>query len=607
MKNLLSASLFALVLAVAPFAAKSQSFSSAFVGPIPDNNTEICFPIIVSGLPSQIDATFGLVNVCFDITHSYVADLRITLKAPDNTTIILANHVGGGNDNFTGTCLAEDGIYGYLVLGSAPFTGAYIPEQSLNLMNNGMNPNGVWQLCITDEVPSDAGALNSVSITFGSNPPPDPPLPPGICSITNALGCFCPDTAVTVCDLLPDMTASAMIIQAEHTEYPGYLTLSNATPNIGDGPLEVRGINVCYCDTQIVGCSTPLCPDGSYPKQLITQRIYHKDGQTMSYWDHPAGTMTYHPNHGHMHVDNWATYTLRVGTTNPDPLSWPMVGNGSKISFCLINLGSCSGSPGYCLDTLGNVVTGTNLPNNGLGGVSGCGNEQGIFVGSLDVYNQGLYGQQIDFPGICNGDYFIISHTDPYNNFLETNDNNNYAVVPITLTQQGTGPLNPTFTWVANGLTVNLSSSVPGVTGYQWDFGDGDSSNVNSVVHTFPAAGTYTVTLELYNGVCTSFVSQVVTVIDPVGINDNPESLTNLNILPNPFTEGTEISYKLKQDSQVDMQLFNLLGEFQSQIFSGKQITGDYHIQLDGIPAGVYLLKINTPAKVITQRLIKLK
>jgi len=600
-----------MVLAAILFSSQSVTIAQTFLttagGNIPDNNTEVCFPISVSGLPAQIDASFGLITVCIDITHTYVADLRIVLKAPDNTTILLANHIGGGGHNFTSSCMAMNGQDGFMVLGSAPFTGTYIPEQSINLMNNGMIPNGLWQICIIDEVPADFGTLNFATITFGANPPPDPGLPPGICSITNASGCYCPDTSVTDCDLLPDMTASALIIQNQHTEYPGYLTLSNATPNIGYGPLEVRGINTCYCDTVIVGCSTPLCPDGSYPKQLITQRIYHKNGQTMTYWDHPAGTMTYHANHGHTHVDNWATYTLRVGTVNPDPLSWPLAGLGSKISFCLINLGSCSGSPGYCLDSLGNVVLGNNIPNNGLGGVSGCGNEQGIFVGSLDIYGQGLAGQQIDFPGICNGDYFIISHTDPDNYFLETNENNNHAVVPITLTQQGVGPLNPTFNWSATGLTANFTTSVPGVTGYKWDFGDGDSSNVNTVAHTFAAAGTYTVTLELFNGVCTSYVAQVVTVVDPVGLAESAQALTNLNIAPNPFMDATEITYKLTAETEVNIQLFNLLGELQLEVYSGKQSAGTHSVILSNIPGGVFLLKINTPSGSFSQRLVKLK
>lgn len=596
-----------IMLGLMPLLVNSQAFITSSGGVIPDNNTEVCFPIIVSGLPPQIDASFGLVSVCLDITHTYVGDLRIMLKAPDNTTIILANHVGGGGDNFTSTCMAENGPDGYLIMASAPFTGNFIPEESLNLMNNGMIPNGTWQLCIIDEVPADIGTLNFATITFANNPPPDPTLPPNICSITNALGCECPDTTVTICDLLPDMTASAMIIQNQHTEYPGYLTLSNATPNIGYGPLEVRGINVCYCDTVVVGCSTPLCPDGSYPKQLINQRIYHKDGQTMSYYDHPAGTMTYHPNHGHTHVDNWATYTLRVGTNNPDPLSWPLAGFGSKISFCLINLGTCSGSPGYCVDSLGNIITGNNIPNNGLGGVSGCGNEQGIYVGSLDIYGQGLSGQQIDFPGICNGDYFIISHTDPDDNFLEMDNNNNYAVVPITLTQQGTGPLNPSFSYTPTGLTVNFSSNVPGVTAYQWYFGDGDSSNVSSVVHTFPAAGTYTVMLQLYNGVCTSFVAQSVTVVDPVGISELAPVLTDVNIIPNPFMDQTDLSFKLSKDTPLEVELINAIGEKVAILFSGRKQAGEHTIRLTDVPAGTFIVQIKTETGIVNHRIVKLK
>lgn len=604
MKLRIILALFIAIICIAP-SAKSQSFITPSGGTIPDNNTMVCFPFTVTGLPAQIDSWFGLTSVCLDISHTYTADLKIFLRSPDNTIITLVSNTGGSGDNFTSTCLQEDGTSGWIVSGAAPFTGSYIPDQSLNIFNNGMNPNGTWEICILDEVPSDAGFLNFAAINFGNNPPPDPGLPPGVCSVTNASGCYCPDSTITDCDLLPDMTASALIIQQQHTEYPGYLTLSNATPNIGYGPLEVRGINVCYCDTQIVGCSTPLCPDGSYPTQLITQRVYHKNGQTMSYTDHAAGTMTYHPTHGHMHVDNWATYTLRVGTTNSDPLTWPLAGNGSKISFCLINLGSCSGSPGYCLDTLGNVVTGSNLANAGLGGVSGCGNEQGIFVGSLDIYSQGLSGQQIDFPGICNGDYFIISHTDPENNFLETNDNNNYAVVPITLTQQGTPPANPGFNYSANGLTVSFVSSVPGVTSYKWLFGDGDSSNVSVVAHTFPAPGTYTVTLELFNGVCTAYVAQEVTVNSTVSLNEIP-ALTDINLMPNPSYTSTDLHYKLGYDTQIKIGVYDLIGNLIMEVADGKQAKGKHHFSIGTLPSGVYLVRMATELQTVTQRLIRL-
>ncbi|MBK6839653.1 MAG: hypothetical protein IPG90_16440 [Bacteroidetes bacterium] len=47
----------------------------------------------------------------------------------------------------------------------------------------------------------------------------------------------CPGGA-TDCDLLPDMTSSYKEINLNHSETPGFLDISNATPNIGYGRLK---------------------------------------------------------------------------------------------------------------------------------------------------------------------------------------------------------------------------------------------------------------------------------------------------------------------------------------------------------------------------------
>lgn len=255
------------------------------------------------------------------------------------------------------------------------------------------------------------------------------------CSIRNPAGCECPDGSEE-CDLLPDMTASALTIQNQHYEYPGYLRLSNTTPNIGWGPLEVHGTGSCFCDTDSVPCSTPACPDGSIPKELITQRIYHKSGRIMTYYDRPAGTMSYHPSHRHVHVNNWGAFTLRKDNGDPNPLNWPIVGPGTKMSFCLINTGDCTSDYGSCVDPEGNIITMDDIPNAPFGVVSGCGKDQSIYTGMLDFYNSSLPGMRIDFPNICNGDYHIVSITDPDNYFLESNEDNNWVAVPATLTRQ---------------------------------------------------------------------------------------------------------------------------------------------------------------------------
>ena len=166
------------------------------------------------------------------------------------------------------------------------------------------------------------------------------------CTTTNATTCVCENSGSTNCDLLPDIIVARPPLLVSGTsgiiEYSqsgngandGRLRLSVSTPNIGHGPLEVRTTNryVCGTDT-ITGTAPATCPTtGLPPKQLVVQRVYKKNGNTMSYIDRTAGSMTYHPSHGHMHVDDWGIYTLRTQTNDPNPLNWPIVATGAKLA-----------------------------------------------------------------------------------------------------------------------------------------------------------------------------------------------------------------------------------------------------------------------------------
>ena len=148
--------------------ANSQTFSGS-TGLINDNGQNIDFSATVSGLTSnELNASFGLVQVCLNISHTYDSDLKIFLIAPDGTTINLFSGVGGGDDNFTDTCLNQSAS-AIINTGSAPFTGTFKPQESLGNCNNSQNGNGIWTLRIVDTYPQDEGNLISWNITFGAN------------------------------------------------------------------------------------------------------------------------------------------------------------------------------------------------------------------------------------------------------------------------------------------------------------------------------------------------------------------------------------------------------------------------------------------------------
>lgn len=342
------------------------------------------------------------------------------------------------------------------------------------------------------------------------------------CTTTNASGCVCPPGGGTDCDLIPDIKVSVDALQSSIVVYTqtgnaasgsqgsndGRIRLTGTTPNIGYGPLETRSINKWLCGTDTLTADPgTLCPNGTVPKRFVNQRIYHKHDTIMSFTDVPCGTMTYHPSHGHMHVDNWGIYTLRLQNPNdPDPTHWTIVGTGTKLAFCLLDIGGCNDNGGiYCRDDNNNPQTTAQIPNNTIGdGDYGCSSAmQGISNGYYDSYNSSLDGMWIDIPpGTCNGTYYVVVQIDPNQNMTERNENNNVIAVPVTLSNQATGsPVTKIYAdkpgTILPGQSITLTAT--GGSSYLWSPGGGTTQSI-----TVNSSGSYTCTATTYCGTATS-------------------------------------------------------------------------------------------------------
>lgn len=367
------------------------------------------------------------------------------------------------------------------------------------------------------------------------------------CTITNATSCVCKDGSSN-CDLLPDITISWYGLQnyaGGPTEYPqtgagadnGHLRVTGSTPNIGYGPFTVEAEQngnhwfVCGTDTFSAPASQSFaCPNGEVAKQILYQRIYHKDHQAMSFRDRIAGAMTYQQ--GGMHVDDWGIMSLRIeNPLDPNPLNWSVVGWGYKQSFCLMDYGSCSTYNGHCRDDQSVFGAGTTLlnadfPNYGLGNSYGCSDvEQGCSVGYTDIYSESLNGMFIEIPpGTCNGDYWIVYEIDPHDYFVESNENNNYTVMPFTLALQDQ-PGNPVTTITADRNTVicgNDSVTLTANAGLSYLWSNGATTQNIRV-----GAGTYSVTVTTYCGTAASQPLTVTALPSPVQPTVTEDSICN--------------------------------------------------------------------------------
>ena len=128
------------------------------VGPI---GSEVVPVTSTLNVPDSI--TIADVNVKVNINHTWDSDLAVDITSPLGTTRTLFNAVGNDGDNFTNTILDDEASIA-IASGTAPFTGSYIPDQSLSAFDS-QNGQGTWTLTVEDTYPfEDSGTLLGWSI-----------------------------------------------------------------------------------------------------------------------------------------------------------------------------------------------------------------------------------------------------------------------------------------------------------------------------------------------------------------------------------------------------------------------------------------------------------
>ena len=96
-----------------------------------------------------------------------------------------------------------------------------------------------------------------------------------------------------------------------------------------------------------------------------------------------------------------------------------------------------------------------------------------------DIYSEYLDDQWIDIdPSLCNGEYWIVGEIDRNNFYLESNKDNNWTAVPITLTQQLDSQnfevqiVTESAPVLCEGESITLSTSINNATmSYNWSNG----------------------------------------------------------------------------------------------------------------------------------------
>ncbi len=151
---------------------------------------------------------------------------------------------------------------------------------------------------------------------------------------------------------------------------------------------------------------------------------------------------------------------------------------------------------------------------------------------------------------------------------------------------------------------VNFVYSAGG-NSYSWDFGDGSTSTQQNPTHSYPTAGTFTVTLIVTSPQgCSDTSNQIIQALVN-GINDLSNNF-EVTIFPNPTRSDIQIQLN-SSTSKMDVSLFNILGErIILEHFLEVQIGKANTISLEKIPAGIYYLEISDGSQQMSKRIIKL-
>jgi len=130
---------------------------------------------------------------------------------------------------------------------------------------------------------------------------------------------------------------------------------------------------------------------------------------------------------------------------------------------------------------------------------------------------------------------------------------------------------------------------------------------------------TYTFSDPSWDGTANFCIKALTNDYTPVGMNSfeneiNPESFQLKQNYPNPFNPETNIAYRLSENSQVELVVYNALGQKIKTLVNKEQGAGEYSIIWNGkddfdtyVSSGVYLYQLKSGSFVMSKKMVLLR
>ncbi len=148
---------------------------------------------------------------------------------------------------------------------------------------------------------------------------------------------------------------------------------------------------------------------------------------------------------------------------------------------------------------------------------------------------------------------------------------------------------------IGAGNTVTFTNKSVNGTGYNWSFGDGQTSTSANPSHTYNDTGTYIVRLITSKGGCADTVYSNV-YIGTASIGQSVEK-TGLIISPNPVNNELHISSRLFLAGHYSIVVTNVHGQAVRKLISSHQ--EQQNLDVSGLVNGIYFLTVSSGGETV--------
>jgi len=137
-----------------------------------------------------------------------------------------------------------------------------------------------------------------------------------------------------------------------------------------------------------------------------------------------------------------------------------------------------------------------------------------------------------------------------------------------------------------------------------------DGTETQFTIENLQAASYEIFLVAIYPGDIVSDPSETVTVII-VGIEDEVLPNVSLKTYPNPFKDRTSFTFTLKQQSPIELNIYNLRGQKVSNLLNERQVPGEQKINWDGcddagnrLANGIYFYRLSLGNQIISGKIL---